>query len=71
MAHVTISESIRSKIAELAKELSVYRIAKDSRVGEKSLARFLEGGGMRSDHIDRLAEYLGAELVYPKKFKGK
>ena len=47
--------------------LTLYRIAKDTRIVGTSLLRFMQGEtSLRLDKADVLAEYLGLELVKRK-----
>lgn len=38
---------------------SLYALAKDSGVAWSTLRRFLDGGGLRSDQLDKLWKWLG------------
>jgi hypothetical protein len=54
-------------LAILADERSLYRVAKDAKVGYASLWRFVHGKRSLSvPALDRLAEYLGLELTRRK-----
>jgi hypothetical protein len=66
-----ISEILRARLQKELQEASVYKVAKDSRVGWAALKRFSEGYGMRFEQIDLLCEYFGLTLVDTKKPKSK
>ena len=65
----TITDAIRKHLAE--REETLYRVAKDTDIKWATLKRFLEGGRLRSDHIDTLADYLGLVLVPASEVKAK
>ncbi len=56
-----ISEQIRQAIKTSG--LTQYRIAKELGVAESTIGRFLAGGDIRTDLLDRLAELLGMTLI--------
>lgn len=59
---MTLSEEIRNAINGSGK--SVYRIAKDCRLDERSLGRFLRGEvGLALKSLESLAKYLGLGLT--------
>jgi hypothetical protein len=60
-----VSEALR--LAVLASDRTLYRIAKDAGVGYATLHRFINGTRSLSvPALDRLAEYLGLELTRRK-----
>jgi hypothetical protein len=46
----------------LTSELSRYEIAKRSGVTEASLSRFMAGGSLKLESVDRLLDVLGLEI---------
>jgi len=61
-----ISEQLREAI--LAADVSRYRIAKDIKVTEALLSRFINGvAGLGQESIDKIGEYLGLRLVGPQR----
>ena len=64
-----MSDQLRRGIDASGK--SRYRIAKDLGVSEATLSRFMSGDrGLSQNLADRLAQYLGLELV-PRQPKGR
>jgi len=62
----TLSDVLRKAIDESG--LSLYRIAKDTRITSQSLLRFRRGDqSLRLDKADALAAYLGLELTHKRK----
>lgn len=58
----TITEQLRAAIA--AAGVTRYRIAKETGLSESALSRFVKGTrGMDLNSVDKLATYLGLELV--------
>lgn len=54
--------------AILAAEDSRYRISKATGIPEANLSRFIHGGaGLSMESIDLICEYLGLELIGPKR----
>jgi transcriptional regulator with XRE-family HTH domain len=56
-----ILEQVRTAIEE--SPLSRYELSKRSGVGEASLSRFMRGGSLAIDTIEKLAPVLELELV--------
>lgn len=56
-----VTDDLRRKLA--ATDLTLYRVAKDTKISWQTLKRFVDGAGIQSDHIDTLAAYLGMSLV--------
>jgi hypothetical protein len=63
------SDILRQKIE--ASGESIYKIAKGSGVTWNVAKRFAEGGIIGTDQFDKLCSYFDAELILPKKPKGK
>ena len=61
----TISDQLRAAIAAAAEVgISRYRISRETGVEQSALSRFVHGKqGLDLSSIDRLAAYLGLELV--------
>lgn len=57
---MTVSERLRRAI-ETSGETR-YAIAQATGVNQSTLSRFMHGGGLTSENLDRIAEYLGLEL---------
>ena len=57
----TVSETLRDAIE--ASGLTPYRIATDAGVDTAGLYRFLSGGNLKSESVDRLCESLGLVLT--------
>lgn len=57
----TVSETLRDAIE--ASGLTPYRIATDAGVDAAGLYRFLSGGGLKNESVDRLCESLGLVLT--------
>jgi hypothetical protein len=57
---MTITETIRQHLTATSETL--YRVAKDTEIAWSTLKRFADGGGLRSDQMDKLAEYFKLEL---------
>ncbi len=55
-----VSDTLRTAVD--ASDRTRYRIALDAKVDHASLSRFMHGGGLSADSIDKLAEALGLEL---------
>lgn len=68
---MTISDTLRQRLREELKARTLYAIAKEAKLNWKTLSRFNDGAGMRSEHIDSLASYFGLALTPTKKPKGK
>lgn len=60
MAKKTVTETLREAVRRSIK--SRYRIAKESGLSESVISRFMDGAGISSDSLDRLAETLGLRL---------
>ncbi len=58
---MTLSEQLREAIK--ASTMTQAELARAARVAESVLSRFKEGGQMRTDNADRVAEVLGLVLV--------
>jgi transcriptional regulator with XRE-family HTH domain len=64
--------SARLRTAIKAATVSRYRIAKETGVNESALSRFVAGRSLDLTSADKLAAFLGLELVASKrKSKGK
>lgn len=64
-----VSDQIRVAIESCG--VSRYRIAKDTGIDSATLCRFMaDTGGMTVETLDKLAEYLGLEIVVKGKAKG-
>lgn len=62
----TVSETLR--IAVETSKQSRYAIAKATGIQNSVLSRFVaSGGGLRSENLDKLCDYLGLVLVPAKK----
>ena len=58
----TVSDQLRAAIE--AAPVSRYRIAKETGLEQSALSRFVRGkAGLDLSTVDRLAEYLGLELM--------
>jgi transcriptional regulator with XRE-family HTH domain len=57
----TLSDQIRQAIE--GSELSLYRIAKSSKVSAAALTRFRQGKSLTLTSVDRIAGVLGLEIV--------
>ncbi len=68
---MTISDQLRAAIE--ARNVTLYRIAKDAEVDWGTLQRFVDGTrpNIRIDTVDKLCEQLGLELQAKKKPKKK
>ncbi len=64
---MSISDQLRAAIDKA--DVTLYRIAKDSRVDWGTIQRFMDGTrpNIRIDTMERLCEYLGLELRPKKK----
>ena len=64
-----VSDQIRRAVE--ASGVSRYRIAQATGIKQSTLSRFMAGtGGMTVETLDKLAEYLGLEIVVKGKAKG-
>jgi len=60
-----LDERIRQIIRDSG--ISLYRIAKETRIDISHLSRFMrKERGFTLDHVDRLFDYLGWEIVFKK-----
>jgi hypothetical protein len=57
---MSVSQTLRNAVN--VQEGTLYRVAKDTGISWATMKRFVEGGGLRSEHIDKLASYFGLEL---------
>lgn len=64
----TFTDQIRRAVD--ASGLSRYRIAKTLGIPESSMSRFMAGGGLSFENLDRLADLLGLGVVRRKR-KGR
>jgi transcriptional regulator with XRE-family HTH domain len=61
-----LSDQIREAIESCGQ--TRYRIAKETGISQPTLSRFMDGSrGLPMKTLDRLAEYLGLEIVVRKK----
>ncbi len=62
----TVSEQLRAAILAAAETgVTRYRISKETGVEQSALSRFVHGKvGLDLSSVDKLAAYLGLELVY-------
>lgn len=61
-----IGEQIKQM--RVLKNLSVYRLSKDSNVRQGIISKIEKGGGANIDTLNRIAEALNAEIILqPKK----
>ena len=61
-----LSDQIRQAIETYGQ--TRYRIAKETGISQPTLSRFMDGSrGLPMKTLDRLAEYLGLEIVVRKK----
>ncbi len=65
---MSISGQLRRAIQRSGE--SRYAIALETGVNQSTLSRFMQGHGLSSENLDRVAEYLGLELK-PKKGRDK
>jgi hypothetical protein len=64
-----LSDQIRDAVDNSG--MTHYRICADSGVQQSTLSRFMRGGGMSLDTLDRLADVLGLVVVVKRPTKGK
>ncbi len=66
-----LEEAIRKAIERSGQ--TQYRIAKETGIAQSALSRLLSGErGLKADAIERIADYLGLEIVIrPKRRKGR
>ena len=57
---MTVTKTLRDKLGTMSE--SLYRVAQDTEISWGTLKRFVNGGGLRSEHVDTLAEYFKLEL---------
>jgi hypothetical protein len=57
----TVSEQLRDALARC--EATHYAISRATGIPQSVLSRFAGGAGLRSENLDRLAEYLGLVLT--------
>ena len=62
----TLAEKLRHEIKTCGK--SRYSIAKDKGIEEASLCRFMQGGSLKIETVEKLLDYFGYEI---KKKGGK
>jgi hypothetical protein len=70
--YVRLSDQLRRIIAEGDK--SRYRIWRETGVAQETLCRFMAGGGLSMEALDKVGEYLGLRIVADKpqkKTKGR
>lgn len=59
-----LSDRIRSAVKQQQGTVSIYRLAMDCRIEEKSLRAFMhKGKGLSLAAVDRLVEHLGLERL--------
>ncbi len=58
---MNLSERLRLAIDESPK--SRYRLAIEAKIAQSTLCRFMQGGGLRLEVADRLADLLELELL--------
>jgi plasmid maintenance system antidote protein VapI len=58
---LTISEILRKAIQDAS--VSRYAIAKETGIGNATLCRFLQGENVKSETVDKLANYFGFSLT--------
>jgi len=58
---LSVSDTIRSAIKTAG--VTRYQIAKVTGVSEASLCRFAQGGSLKLETIDKLADYFGLSLL--------
>lgn len=54
-------DKVRAEVRR--QKVTGYRVAKETGISEPAVSRFLNGAGVRAEHLDRMAQYLGLELV--------
>ena len=59
----TLTDALKTAIEQSG--LSRYQIAKDTEVEEAAICRFMQGHGLLVVNVDKLAAYLGLNLVRP------
>ena len=63
----TLTDQIRAALEHCGE--TRYRVAKNSGLNEPQLCRFMAGAGISFKALDKLAEYLGLEIVVRGKGK--
>ena len=64
---MTLTDQIRAALENCGE--TRYRVAKNSGLNEPQLCRFMAGAGISFKSLDKLAEYLGLEVVVRGKGK--
>jgi transcriptional regulator with XRE-family HTH domain len=62
---VKLSDQIRRAVD--ARGLSRYRIAKEIRVAESTVSRFMSGSGLETENLDALADLLGLHITIKRR----
>jgi len=62
---VSVENDVRQLLLKTAE--SRYAISRATGVAESQLSRFLHGQSLRSDTLEKLANYLGFEIVLRRK----
>lgn len=66
---VKLSDQFRQAVDASGK--SRYRIAKETKISQATLSRFMSGErGLSLEYLDKLAELLELKLVMPRRKKG-
>lgn len=64
-----MSDQIRAAVESCG--VSRYEICKESGIQQAALSRFMAGTGITTSTLDKLADYLGLEIVVKGKAKGR
>lgn len=62
-----MTERLRQALVKRLEHVSANSIAREARIDWHSLKRFVDGHGLRTDQLDKLATVLGMELVPTKR----
>ena len=65
----TMSDQVRAAVESCGQ--SRYQICKETGIDQAALSRFMDGTGITTSTLDKLAEYLGLEIVFKGIAKGR
>lgn len=65
----TLTDQIRQAVDQSGQ--SRYRLCKTLGIPESSMSRFMAGGGLSFENLDKLADLLGLRLAARKRRKGR